>query len=675
MLCTARPEFFERRPAWAQASRHVRLELRPLSPRDSHRLVEELLREVEAIPPALHELLATRAGGNPFYIEELLQMLLEEGVILAEGERWRVEPGRLKSLKVPLTLSGVLQARLDSLPPREREVLQRASVVGRAFWDEALLGMSPEATPHTLQDALTALQEREVIFERSPPAFAGTREYVFKNSIVREVAYDTVLKRERRVFHGCIAEWLLARGGERSREHLGLLADHLEASGQGARAAIWLRRAGEEALALFANAEALSFLERALALTPEVELAERYAIVAARERVHAVVGERSAQRQDLELLETLSRQLGDARRQAEAALRRGLYAYEVGDTVLGEEAVREAIRLSHETGDTSSEALAHLQWGRLLRHHQADFTGAREHFERSLMLAELARLPQLEIESLLNLSAVTHETGDLASSYAHIQRVLPHCRSLGDRWLEFNALRYLAYTHKSLGDYAGARAELEQTLQFSRVIGYRFWECADLCNLSQIHFQQGEPGRAFELADQALRMAVEIGSPRYQGYAWMGRGLALTALGRLSDARDSFQAARRLRAEARLTHLEMESVTGLAAVALAEGNLPVAREHAEALLAHLDRFTLYGVEQPYWMWLTCFQVLEALGDARAGRVLETAHQDLLLLSERIPDEELRRSFLAIPAHHELHQHWQRRQAGGSSPARQGAEWV
>jgi predicted ATPase len=670
VLCTARPELFERRPEWDLDPAHLRLELRPLSQEDSHRLVAELLRKVEAIPPALHELVVTRAEGNPFYLEELIQMLLEEGVIIPDGEHWRVESHRLTSLKVPPTLSGVLQARLDSLPPQEREVLQRASVVGRLFWDEALARMGQDDNPPIpLHATLAALQERELIFEQSTPAFAGTREYIFKHAIVREVAYDTVLKRERRVFHGRVAEWLLARGGERSREHLGLIADHLEASGQGVRAATYLRRAGEEALSRFANAEAHAFLARALALTPEDDLPESYAIVAARERVHAVLGDRQAQRVDLETMESLARVLGDPRRQAEAALRRALQASELGEFAEGVAAVRKAIRLSQETGDVASEALGYLRWGRMLRHHRGDFTGARSHFEHSLALAESARLAPLEVESLLNLSATFQETGDTEAALAYIHRVLPFCRALEDRWLEFSALRHLAYLRKSVGDFAGARADFEQTLQFSRVIGYRFWECVDRCNLALLHHQLGEASSALELAEQALRISQEIGSARYQGYAWMSRAHALAALERFPEALESFQQARKLRVEARMPHLEMEAVAGLAAVALALGHGPEALGYVEQLLAHLERGSLQGAEEPFRVWLTCVRVLQAQEDPRAAQVLKKAHRLLQEWAGRLQDKELRRTFLAIDTHRELLEAWRHlsKGRGGAGP--------
>jgi predicted ATPase len=570
--------------------------------------------------------------------------------------------GRLTSLRIPATLIGVLRARMDSLPEWERELLQRASVVGRVFWDEALVRMGREeegAAPAAVHQALAALQERELIFERAEPAFAGTREYIFKHAIVREVAYDSVLRRERRDYHRRVAEWLLERRSERTREHLGLIADHLEAAGEGARAALYLRRAGEEALALFANAEARAFLDRALALTPEAAVQERYALVAAREKAYGVMGERQAQREDLETLEALAEALGDERRQAEVALRRALYAWEVGELATGVDAVQTAIALAEKVGDAASEALGHLRWGRMLRHHLGDFPGARLHLERSLEIAEAARLEQVKVESLLNLSAVLCETGDLPTSIAYIQRVLPLCRAMADRWLENSAHRHMAYLRKSVGDFAGAKVGFEQTLQFSRMVGYRFWECVDLCNLALVHHRLGDAAAAIEYSEQALRLSEEIRSSRYQGYAWMSLGHALAAQGRIPEATEAFRQARRIRVAAAMAHLAMESIAGLAFVALATGNLHEARGYAEEILAHLERGPLDGTEEPFWIQWVCFQVLQQAGDERAEGFLETSWRHLQEWAGRLPDEALRRSFLAIPAHRELQEAWQR----------------
>src|SRR6185312_4241437 len=126
----ARPALFERMPSWGEGrSNHQRVSLKPLSKLDSRRLVGEILRKVESVPADLRDMIVSNAEGNPFYVEELVKMLGEEGVIVQDGERLRVESGRLAELKVPPTLTGVLQARLDGLSAGERETLQRASVV------------------------------------------------------------------------------------------------------------------------------------------------------------------------------------------------------------------------------------------------------------------------------------------------------------------------------------------------------------------------------------------------------------------------------------------------------------------------------------------------------------------------------------------------------------------
>ncbi|MCW5853429.1 MAG: AAA family ATPase, partial [Anaerolineae bacterium] len=136
IVALTRPTLFERRPLWGEGeSFHTRLTLRPLDRRDSRRLVDEILRKAKYVPPELRDTIVAGAEGNPFYLEELIKMLVEAGVIVTRVEPWRVDLDRLNAVRVPPTLVGVLQARLDALAPAERETLKRASVVGQVFWD------------------------------------------------------------------------------------------------------------------------------------------------------------------------------------------------------------------------------------------------------------------------------------------------------------------------------------------------------------------------------------------------------------------------------------------------------------------------------------------------------------------------------------------------------------
>jgi class 3 adenylate cyclase/predicted ATPase len=270
-LGTARPGLYEKRPNWMEGQPfHMRLDLRSLSKWDSRRLVEEVLQKFDDIPATLRELVVANAEGNPFYVEELVKMLVEDGVIIRDEPHWRVEQEKLVEVHVPPTLTGVLQARLDSLPMDEREVLQGASVVGRTFWDKVLEHINHSAnlpiSERGIADVLEDLRSRELVFRRETSTFADTREHIFKHTLLREVTYESVLIGVRKTYHAIVAKWLVEHAGDREGEFTGLIADHLELAGKETEALRYLTKAGEEAAAKYANEEAIRFFNRALEL-------------------------------------------------------------------------------------------------------------------------------------------------------------------------------------------------------------------------------------------------------------------------------------------------------------------------------------------------------------------------------------------------------------------------
>jgi predicted ATPase/class 3 adenylate cyclase len=270
VIFAARPILFERRPYWGEGqSHHTRLDLRPLSRRESRQLVEQILRLAQDIPAELRELVVEGAEGNPFYLEELIKMLVEEQVILKGEETWHIETERLAHIEVPPTLAGVLQARLDSLPPQERLVLQQASVVGRLFWDRvvAYIQSAGDGGAEIVPEVLTALRGRELIYRREESAFAEAREYLFKHDILREVTYESVLKRLRKAYHALVADWLIAHSAGRAAEYNGIIAEHLLLADRKEQACEYFFMAGEAALASYANGEAEAHYRKALAIS------------------------------------------------------------------------------------------------------------------------------------------------------------------------------------------------------------------------------------------------------------------------------------------------------------------------------------------------------------------------------------------------------------------------
>jgi class 3 adenylate cyclase len=282
-LCPSRPEITDRRPDWGGGMRNVSsLTLEPLSQDDADRLVGVLLT-VEALPPTLHGRILERAEGNPFFVEEIVRQLIDEGRIVHEGDRWRAVED-IGDVEIPDSVQGVLAARIDLLEQSEKRALQRAAVVGRVFWPEPV-GRLLNGERQQLRDTLDRLEERELVRSRLTSSIAGEPEFIFKHILTRDVAYETLPRRARGRAHASVAEWIESTAGERRAEFAELLAYHYDEAYRGelegqddpetaetlrARALEALLEASDVARRRFAIEGALRFVERAveLATTP-----------------------------------------------------------------------------------------------------------------------------------------------------------------------------------------------------------------------------------------------------------------------------------------------------------------------------------------------------------------------------------------------------------------------
>ena len=220
LLCLARPELLETHPAWTGS-----LLLEPLSGDESDALIERLLG-AEALPAPLRARVAEAAEGNPLYIEQALAFLGEHDA--DDGD-----------LVVPPTTQALLDARLDRLPAAERDVLERAAVMGRELWPDALAALSDH--DEKLGPLLASLTAKELI-EPTRSAFLDEDAYRFRHGLIREAAYRGLTKRLRAGLHERFADWLERRAAERDDEYDDLLGYHLE------QAALYRAELGEPSL-------------------------------------------------------------------------------------------------------------------------------------------------------------------------------------------------------------------------------------------------------------------------------------------------------------------------------------------------------------------------------------------------------------------------------------------
>ena len=275
-VCPARPELTERRPDWSGGRRNVSsISLDPLTSEESDRLIGFLLT-VDDLPASVHDRILERAEGNPFFLEEIVRHLIDEGSIVRDGDHWRAASD-IGDVQIPDTVQAVLAARIDLLDPNEKRALQRAAVVGRVFWPEPV-GRLLNGDRDRLRDTLDRLEGRELVLSRLSSSIAGEQEFIFKHVLTREVAYDSLPRRELAGAHAAVALWIEETAGERAREFLELLAYHYSEAyiasrddADEANTELLRRRAframldvAEEARRRFAVSKATTMTERAL---------------------------------------------------------------------------------------------------------------------------------------------------------------------------------------------------------------------------------------------------------------------------------------------------------------------------------------------------------------------------------------------------------------------------
>jgi class 3 adenylate cyclase/tetratricopeptide (TPR) repeat protein len=273
LVMTARPELLDQRQGWSAGGLMVRLE--PLPASEAEQLVGGLLGS--DCPAPIRELIAERAEGNPFFVEELIATLADRGVLAREDGGWSF--GELPpDFFVPDTVQAVLAARIDLLPRAEKPALQTAAVVGRIFWSDPVCELVEGADPE-----FGVLQERDFVLPHSHSSIEGQREWQIRHALTREVAYESVLKAKRAVLHAGFAEWL-ERNGKGEAEHTPLLAHHYaeavrpedldlawlgreeHAEALRAKAVLWSRRAADLAIGRYEIEQGLTLLNRALSL-------------------------------------------------------------------------------------------------------------------------------------------------------------------------------------------------------------------------------------------------------------------------------------------------------------------------------------------------------------------------------------------------------------------------
>jgi class 3 adenylate cyclase/tetratricopeptide (TPR) repeat protein len=477
VVTLSRPEIIERRPDWGAGKRNfVSMYLEPLGEPAMRELLAGL---VPGLPRAALASIVQRADGMPLYAVETVRMLVADGQLaLRDGV---YEPvGDLTALAVPETLTALIGARLDALDPVDRSMVQRAAVLGQSFSLPALAAVTGD-DENELGERLGGLVRRELLTVQADPRSPERGQYVFVQSLIREVAYNTLARKDRKAGHLAAARYFEALGTE---ELAGALATHYlaahanspegpEADAVAGQARIALRGAAERATELGAFAQAASFYDQARQIT------------------------------------------NDPSEIADLVERAGTAASEGGDTEIAESHLREALELRRAGDDDTAElrATVHLA-GALISFFKVDdglalLDAAAERWvppdtpldeDRVALLGQLSR------------ACFFHEDNPRALQIA--DRALPAAEHLDALPLVADLLITRGSVLSLLGRHHEGLGAIRAGMDLADENGMTSTSLRARINLSA--HDQGNPARVYEIARQAVETATRLGR---RGYA------------------------------------------------------------------------------------------------------------------------------------------------------------
>ena len=481
--------------------------LGPLSDEAMGQLFTLLLPGLPEPPMELTEAAIERAGGNAASMREIARLLLESGVVDSTTDPWHTDLSKLAASDLPVSLEEALKARRGRLGSRTRAILERASVVGEVFWDEAVLALGRgDSTPAesaepaqiwpddsetmSLESTLRRLEDGEFVVPLEGSEFQRVREYAFRHAGLRDQVYAEVEPERLRRYHMLAAQWLESVPSNGREQFLEQIADHWERAGERHRSAVIMLEAARQARARSLNDKAIRLFERGLMGLAEEDRLLRIDALHDLGSIHELVGDYDS------ALERLT------------------------------EMLRDAWTMVHR--GKAGAALNKI--GRIHR-SRGDYPAARAYLQRGLQLFRAA-------DDTRGVASSLDDLGNLYWLLGHYQRALDHSaealeirRTMGDRRGEGVALINIGHIESARGYLSEADACYREALETARNIGDRDMETKALNSIGVVLNTRGENEQSIELWRSALSIAEEIGDCRMQSFLLNNLGEALTTIG------------------------------------------------------------------------------------------------------------------------------------------------
>ncbi len=507
LLVNYRPEY---RHGWGGKTYYRQLRLDPLAPGRAEELLEALLGGDAGLAP-LKRLLIARTEGNPFFLEESVRSLVDDGVLA--GERGAYRPATaFEHVQMPATVRAILAARIDRLTADDKDLLQTAAVVGTDV-PVAVLAAVAGGPADALPAGLARLQTAEFLYEARLFPDAG---YTFKHALTHEVAYGSLLQERRRALHARIVEAIEGLYSERLAEHVERLAHHALRGETWEKAAAFFHQAGRKAAERSAYREATSCFEQALDALRHLPQKPEWQARAIdlnldASRALMILGERAKSVDHARQAEALAESLGDERRLGRALVALAVRAWTWGDSdralELGQRALAIAVRLS----DVALQASVNYLLGRNAQ-ASGDYRQGAEILSRMAEILRGDRRDELlvgatglvSVDSRARLAWCLAELGQFAEAMARAEEALRIAREVNHSGSLVYAYRSLGFVSLRRGDISQAIPPLERAVELCRVAQIRSLFDVTAAHLGYAYALSGRLPEGVILMEEAL---------------------------------------------------------------------------------------------------------------------------------------------------------------------------
>jgi len=470
------------------------IQLKRLGLRETRHMLSLMFNRTD-FPEGFIEMIFKQTEGNPYFVEEVVKSLVDQGIINPQDAQWHQKVD-MTAVTMPSSVKTVITERIARLDPGAIKTLENASVIGQEFTFEILKGIS-EMKEEELVEALEKLMNAKLIFED----MSGEAEkYRFTHTMLREVVYENLSRTRRRMLHRKAATTMETVYKNKLGDMTYGLAYHFSNAGDLPKSAKYFSEAGHKALKSFAIDEAMKYYRSAL-----------------------------------DALEKLESSMDNLKLEEEVLVSLGNAHYTVGEWDSALEEFKEAIKLSGETKNESILALSHIKMGEI-GEKRSDWTLATENFNKALETYTRLDDPRGIANVNRAMGKMYWRTGDYQRALEVGSRGLALFEKVGDKYFTAMALIDLGNVYNDMGEFSKSHEHYVRGLELAKVVKDPLEIARGYNNLGDIEMKQGRYDEAIALFEQSIEAGKKSGNVRQVGYALTNTGECLARKGDIEKA-------------------------------------------------------------------------------------------------------------------------------------------